>query len=499
MSSVSQRKLALDTVTAMGVQLFAFVASCFFTFFVPRYISPAEYAAWQLYAVYYSFISLASLGIPEGLLLRFGGADGAFCEGSFMRGHFLWVLVTSGSVALALGGAAFFARGTMRTVPALLAPAAVLRCVFNYTADLFRLSGRISRYAKMAIVDRAAHVLFVALFLATGRTSFVFLAIAEMLGLVLGTMTGARYVPHAYFGRIERADRKPPFATIGAGILVVLSAQAAALPVSGSKLFVRYLVGSQVFAAVSFAFTVAHAIVTFASAAGAALFPSLKRMSVSELPKAYAPMRLGVTFLCAVALFAFLPLALFLRIWLPDYAESVKYLAVLFPMSLYTVRQHLLTDVYSKAMRKEGKLLFLNALFALVVLPVNFFVLWQWGNVLYLLYFVVAEEAFHAYFTEGLIGEAAKRSPRDWAELLLPVGFLAGVAASGIISGAAGGAGGTAGGIVGAVIYPVAFAAYTVINRKKLAMLFRRAFDALRKGGGEPPDPKGKKRNHPKE
>lgn len=49
-----------------------------------------------------------------------------------------------------------------------------------------------------------------------------------------------------------------------------------------------------------------------------------------------------------------------LSVWLPQYAESLKYMAILFPICAYESKMSLIINTYMKALRKERTLLYIN-------------------------------------------------------------------------------------------------------------------------------------------
>ena len=61
-------------------------------------------------------------------------------------------------------------------------------------------------------------------------------------------------------------------------------------------------------------------------------------------------------------LLIYVPTKMALSMWLPQYAESLKYLAVLFPICIYEIRSSVLINTYFKAYRKENYILIVNLL-----------------------------------------------------------------------------------------------------------------------------------------
>ncbi|MDP5274717.1 hypothetical protein [Chengkuizengella axinellae] len=61
----------------------------------------------------------------------------------------------------------------------------------------------------------------------------------------------------------------------------------------------------------------------------------------------------------AVLIFYF-PLKVVLQVWLPQYADSLNYMALLFPLFVYEGKMSLLINTYLKTLRKEKLMLIIN-------------------------------------------------------------------------------------------------------------------------------------------
>ena len=76
-----------------------------------------------------------------------------------------------------------------------------------------------------------------------------------------------------------------------------------------------------------------------------------------------------------VVLFAMLtgyyPLSKVLGAWLPQYAESLRYMGLLFPICIFESKNTLLIETYLKAYRKEKILLAINCLTVLLSLALT--------------------------------------------------------------------------------------------------------------------------------
>src|SRR5699024_8861316 len=61
--------------------------------------------------------------------------------------------------------------------------------------------------------------------------------------------------------------------------------------------------------------------------------------------------------------------------WLPEYAESLNFMGILFPIVIYEGRMSLLINTYLKTLRKEKTILLVNIITLIVTLIVSLFVI----------------------------------------------------------------------------------------------------------------------------
>ena len=98
------------------------------------------------------------------------------------------------------------------------------------------------------------------------------------------------------------------------------------------------------------------------SAAGMEVVPSLynllKKMKEETLEELFLTMRTVLTVPVLAVLIFYTPMRWILELWLPQYHDSLHYLAVLFPICVYETRSVALIDTYLKAYRKEKLILF---------------------------------------------------------------------------------------------------------------------------------------------
>jgi hypothetical protein len=100
----------------------------------------------------------------------------------------------------------------------------------------------------------------------------------------------------------------------------------------------------------------------FINAISLVLFPLLRRSDEGNYPKVYLAMRNILLALLFGVLILYWPLKLILSSWLPQYADSISYLSMLFPLCLYEGRMSLLVNTFLKTIRREKLMIQVNLL-----------------------------------------------------------------------------------------------------------------------------------------
>ena len=127
------------------------------------------------------------------------------------------------------------------------------------------------------------------------------------------------------------------------------------------------------FGKVSLTLSISNLMMTFINAIGIVIFPMIKQMKEKHIPLIYKALRDYLMVLMLGVMLLYYPLRFFLDGWLPAYNDSLKYMALVFPMSIFEGKMSLLINTYLKALRMERVILGVNVLtmlcsFALTIL-----------------------------------------------------------------------------------------------------------------------------------
>ena len=118
----------------------------------------------------------------------------------------------------------------------------------------------------------------------------------------------------------------------------------------------------ETFGKISLTLNISNLLMTFINAVAVIMFPLLRREEESNLPKIYVILRNTLMIFLYMMLIFYYPIKLILSTWLPQYADSLRYMALLFPICIYESKMSMLINTYLKSFRKEKSMLIINTI-----------------------------------------------------------------------------------------------------------------------------------------
>lgn len=360
-SKKTTKQIKKNVSLSIVAQLVSFSVSLLLNLLLPKFIDEREYSYWQTFLLYASYVPLLHFGFLDGLMLRYSQYDYDNLDKPLICSQFkIFLLVEVFFAALGFAVSIFIENEMARLIWRFIAIAIVTTNVFTYTSYLFQLTNRIGKYALLIIVERLMLGIGVAAILVLGISHFYWICVVYLSAALLSTCWGMTQNRGLYFGGAFFKGLTEFKANVSAGMMLLVANLSSMFLVGGAKMVIQWHYDVLVFGKVAFSFNLVNLFLTFVTAASIAVFPSLKRIDKDILPDFYLRIRRSVTPLLLVTMILYFPGCYVLNLWLPNYAESLRYLGILMPIVIYASRVTLLTNNYLKAYRKERLMLFIN-------------------------------------------------------------------------------------------------------------------------------------------
>lgn len=362
---------------SFSANLISLAVSVCMVMFVPKFLSVDDYGLWQLFLFYYSYLGFLAFGWEDGIYLRYAGRDFAMLPRKLMASQFygdflLQVLLAMLTLVVA---SAFVNDENIRlalSCAILLSPLAHLHGLGNL---IMQATDRIQDYAKLLLAERLSLLLIVILALSLDRTDFRDMYAAKICSILAAA---------AFSAWTCRSLLRPKFPSWGEMLaeaaenirvgVKLMFANIASMLIIG---IVRYGISLgwdvATFGRVSLTLGISNFLMVFISSVSVVFFPIVKRMGGERRAELYTKIRAALTFLLLGLLLCYYPLKCILAWWLPQYAESLIYMSVLFPVCLFESKVDLLTNTYLKSLRQEALMLKLNLMTVALSVLFTFF------------------------------------------------------------------------------------------------------------------------------
>lgn len=431
LSSVNRAKrdIKKNIVISIIAQLISLGVGLVLNLITPKFISEYSYAIWHTYLLYASYVGVLHFGLLDGIVLRYSQYDYDQLDKPLIRSQFKVLLCMTGFFLVLLCMYSItFSSGDNALLFLLVALAIVIKNIYTYTSFTFQITNRIAKYTTLVIADRLLYGAFVIVILICRRQEFYLFCLADLAACLISTIIGMRFNRGLYLG--ESVPCKTAITEVrcnfSAGSKLMLANWASMLLDSGARMVIQWKWDTIVFGKVAFAFGVSNLFLQFINAASIALFPSLKRFDLEELPKLYTKTREMVTAVLFLAMILYFPGSYVLKLWLPKYAVSLHYAGILIPVVIYSSKVSLLTNNFFKIYRKEKLLFWVNTVTVTIGLMLYFFYAYIIENMTAVLFAVVFVNMLRSFVSEYIITKLIEISlQRDFIiEIAMTAGFI---------------------------------------------------------------------------
>ncbi len=153
---------------------------------------------------------------------------------------------------------------------------------------------------------------------------------------------------------------KAAVASIKVGFSLMAANIASMLILGIARAMVDTAWGIEVFGQVSFSLSIVNFFITFMAQTSMVLFPALRQGTEAERKSFYRGIRDMMEIVSPLVYLLYFPIAWVLSLWLPQYADSMGYFALLLPVCVFDAKMDVCCTTYFKVLREERMLLKAN-------------------------------------------------------------------------------------------------------------------------------------------
>ena len=344
--------------------ILSLLISVVIAFVIPKLISIEQYGYYQLYIFYTGYVGVSFFGLCDGLYLRIGGQyydelDKPLYSTQFRLLGIYEIIVYT---LLFLGSVFFSADANKHYVIACVCISALAMCLRWFITYVLQATARIKEYAVVLIAERIIFVLVAVPMVLAGYRGFERLIVVDVVAKYISLLIGVRYCRDMVRAKTLPVKIVLPEIkeNISAGFRFMLAQLCDMLIIGVVRFGVQGHWDIATFSKVSVTLTVSNLVLTAINAISVVMYPTLRRTNEGRLPALYRIMRIVLVGFAFGALILYYPIQRILTAWLPQYAESLRYAAILFPICMYQSKMSLLVNTYYKTLRLENLLMKCN-------------------------------------------------------------------------------------------------------------------------------------------
>ncbi|MGP4073223.1 hypothetical protein ACTWQB_11790 [Piscibacillus sp. B03] len=348
----------------LSSNLISILISTLVILIVPKLIGVEEYGYWQLYLFYSSYVGFLHFGWNDGIYLRFGGKEYKELNKNLLFSQF-WMLaifqVLIGLIIIVIS--IVFSTDVNKLF--ILKMTALCMLIVNVRLMLIYIlqcTNRIKEYAQITMMEKVLYCCLILIFLLVGIREFQILIIADIMGKLIALIYSIYCCRDIVFKKVSAFyfNFRETFDNINVGIKLMFANIASMFIIGIVRFGIERTWDVSTFGKVSLTLSISNFMMVFINAVGIIMFPILRRTNEEKLPNVYTTMRTFLMVPLLGLLLAYYPLKVILSGWLPQYSDSLQYMALLFPLCVYEGKMALLINTYLKTLRKEKLMLAIN-------------------------------------------------------------------------------------------------------------------------------------------
>ena len=357
----------LENITyTFTANILTMLISIIMTLILPKFLGVTDYSYYQLYIFFISYVGFFHFGWIDGIYLKIGGMEYNDLEKSNYVTQF-WMLNLLEIIIAAI--ISIFALFTIKNIDksfVLISTSVcgVITILRTYLLFILQSTNRIKEYAKYTRVDRFIYFALVIVFLFLGFKNYKIILYIDIFSKLVALVLCANKMKDIVFGKlnISKNTLLEIFENISIGIKLMLANIASTLIIGVVRFGIQKNWDIETFGKISLTLNISNLLMTFINAVAVIMFPLLRREEESNLPKIYVILRNTLMIFLYMMLIFYYPIKLILSTWLPQYADSLRYMALLFRICIYESKMSMLINTYLKSFRKEKSMLIINTI-----------------------------------------------------------------------------------------------------------------------------------------
>lgn len=361
---MNYRSLAGNMVTAFAAQGISFLASVAMSLLVPKVLGVTTYGYWQLFVFYASYSGFFLLGLNDGIYLIEGGKTRNEIDKRAINSQFWTGLAFQLAIGVVIGLLAVLLAPEPERVFVIEA-FAIYTVLFNmasYLGYLFQAMNETKLFSYSTMIERISFLVAIVVMVALRVPDFQPYVLAYLASKACSLVYCCFHARDFFSAGVLRPvlSVRLCLSSMKVGIALMISNVASMLILGIARALVDNAWGIEAFGRVSFSLSMVNFFIAFVSQASMVLFPALRQGTDRERRSFYHGIRDAMEIAFPIAYVLYFPMTAILSFWLPQYADSMHFFAILLPVCVFNTKMDLCCTTYFKVLREERTLLKVN-------------------------------------------------------------------------------------------------------------------------------------------
>lgn len=335
---MGNNKSIMNILRVMFSNITTIISGVAVGFLLPKVISLSDYGFFKTFTLYITYTGLFSLGIIDGIVLKYGSFDYSALDKSRFCSYFRWFSIILGAFSLIIiSSALLFAKGDVLFVLLMVGLDMFVGNIINYFRYISQITQRFNEYSKRTVFQSIAKIVItlgiVVLYYSGIDVNYrLYLALIVLLDFLLVLSYIHTYKDIVFGASSKLLDTFPDITKlIKLGFPLMVGNLTMLIIMALDRQFVSILFPTEDYAIYAFAYNMLSLITTAISAISMVLYPMLKRTDTQELKGRYGTFISIILMLVLGTLLAFFPLCYILKWFLPKYVPSIEIFRIIFP------------------------------------------------------------------------------------------------------------------------------------------------------------------------
>jgi O-antigen/teichoic acid export membrane protein len=376
---------------------------------LPKVIGVLDYGYWQLYLFYLGYVGFLHFGWNDGVYLRYGGKLYNELNKDLFFSQFYMLFIFQVIIGILIFVFTFLIHDDINKVIIIRFISLSLILVNTRYFLLFTLqaTNRFKEYSYIILLDKIFFITLLIGLLLFGIRKFQILIIADTAGKLISWVYAAYVCKDIVFRKFSNFSItiNEVINNISVGINLMFAAIASKLIVGVVRFGIERKWNIVIFGKISLILSISNMLLLFFNTLGLVLFPLLRRSKKGNLANIYNFLRDILMVVLFATLFMYYPVIEILSNWLPKYKDSLIYMPLLFPISVYEGKMALLIMTYLKTLRKEKIILKVNIYFLVLSILSTFIIIVFFNKIEMLIISILFILAFRSIYAEILLSK----------------------------------------------------------------------------------------------